>query len=57
MLPPDLVQYFKMLEEEHDIHLTQEQQNRYYMKKSTLHDGILREYPSFFEECFQYAVE
>lgn len=57
MLPPDLVQYFKMLEEEHDIHLTQEQKNWYYMKKSTLNDAMLREYPSFFEECFQYAVE
>lgn len=57
LIPKAQEEYFKMLELDHNIILDQQQKNWYYMKRKDQQDDMLREYPSFFEECFQFSIE
>jgi len=49
--------YFKSIEERCKMKLTLGQKKWYVKKKSLLKDDMGREYPSFWEEAFDLAVE
>ena len=51
------IKYFKSIEEKCKIKLTLGQKKWYVKKKQTQQDDMQREYPSFWEEAFQLAVE
>lgn len=57
LITMDYVNYFKHVEEKLDIKLTPWQKKRYVKKKEVLHDDMGREYPSYWEEAFDLAVE
>jgi hypothetical protein len=52
-IPPKLSAYFKMLREEHDIELTDEQKFWYVKKKEEQQDDMKQEYPSIWTEAFE----
>lgn len=49
--------YFKRLEDDHGIELTQEQKWWYVAKHDTQQDEMKKEYPSYPDEAFEAAVE
>lgn len=57
VIPSDVEEYFKKLEDEFGIELSQWQKNWYYLKKKDLKDKMKREYPSVYEEAFELATE
>ena len=57
VIPSEVEQYYKKLEEEFGIELTQGQKNWYYLKKKDLKEKMKREYPSVYEEAFELATE
>jgi hypothetical protein len=55
--PQEDEEYYKELEEKHNIVLDEQQKNWYTMKRGQLGDFIFREYPSFFEEAFNMTIK
>ena len=51
------INYFKSIEERCHITLSLGQKKRYVKKKALLKDDMWREYPSYWEEAFDLAVE
>lgn len=49
--------YFKMLQSEHDIHLTHEQKVWYQKMRDTQGNKMLQEFPSYPDEAFNQPVE
>jgi len=49
--------YFKELDEEHNIQLTDAQKRWYIQKENTIREDIYREFPSYREEAFKSAIE
>ena len=56
-IPQDVEVYFKKLEDEYWVELTQWQKNWYYLKLKQLRDQMKREYPSVYKEAFEVAIE
>ena len=57
MIPDDLKQYFKTLEEKDGIKLSTAQKNWYTKKKATLRDKMFSQFPSTLAEAFRKNVE
>jgi len=57
IITEEMNKYFHQIHEETGSSITREQKNFYVKKKETLHDNIMREYPSHWEEAFQLAVQ
>jgi len=56
-IPEKLDKYFKELEANHGIYLTDNQKWWYAKKKKTQRDKMMQEYPSYPEEAFSQPVE
>ena len=50
-------EYFKELENEHNIYLSDAQKKWYINKSNQLKEKIYREYPSYWQEAFKAAIE
>jgi len=57
IIPTELQDYFKELEEKHNIFLDQEQKNWYYKKWKTQKQSMKSEYPSTPDEAFFLNIE
>lgn len=56
-LPEDVAEYFRKLQADHGIELTDQQKYWYVAKLSVLGDKMKREYPSTADEAFEVAVD
>ena len=56
-LPPELVEYFKSLKDEHGIELSDEQKHWYWKKYETQGEAMYREHPSTVDEALSAAIK